>query len=76
MYVGMELHLDHVDDESGRWLGLAHAACNTRAGQRQTAVILRAKGYRLTAAQLKAVRVKYGQAPARPPEGRRRRGRW
>ena len=32
MLPGQPLHLDHDDDDLGRYLGYAHAGCNVRAG--------------------------------------------
>lgn len=36
MYAGQELHLDHDDDGSGRYLGLSHKVCNLSAGGRKS----------------------------------------
>jgi hypothetical protein len=51
MWPGQRLHLDHSDDGVG-WLGLSHARCNERAGQRKTSAINRARNaYRRRGAQ-------------------------
>jgi hypothetical protein len=34
MWRMQQLHLDHDDRDRSRWLGLAHARCNTSAGAR------------------------------------------
>lgn len=56
MFTWQRLDLDHATDST--YLGLSHASCNRRAGQRVTTAILRARGWTPSPRQVAAIRAK------------------
>jgi hypothetical protein len=75
MWPGQNLHLDH-DDNSDGYNGLAHAACNLRAGQQLTTLILRARNWQPSPRSQRAIARKQARQAATEPSEWRTSRRW
>jgi hypothetical protein len=57
---GESFDVDHADDGSGEYIGVAHSSCNRSAGARRGAALRRAKsGNALSARSVSAIRKRH-----------------